>query len=237
VSSVNVHHFPYSSIIMINEENKICNGCETLSIEESIESYGNMINALKQMEPRWDPSGLHLMFGDLKVTQRLIDEFGLGRCLLRGDMWHLLNEVWPNRASFGKSVFEKIENFLHLMTTFDSVEEWDFAHKLAKKVLADDPEKCSKLDVIHNNPSYYAGYVLNDMEGSLGKHGDSHAEQNHSSIVAHLGNGGNLNLAEHVCQLPEFGTRKRFCKGEILRMCNLLLQGTTSPSTALNDTS
>jgi hypothetical protein len=52
----NVHHFPYSSIVMLNEENKICNGCETLLIEESTESYGNMINAFKQMGPRWDPS-------------------------------------------------------------------------------------------------------------------------------------------------------------------------------------
>jgi hypothetical protein len=39
------------------------------------------------------------------------------------------------------------------------------------------------------------------MEGSLGKQGDSHAEQNHSSIVAHLGNGGTLNLAGQVCHL------------------------------------
>jgi hypothetical protein len=29
----------------------------------------------------------------------------------------------------------------------------------------------------------------------------SHAEQNHSSIVAHLGKGGTLNLAEQVCHL------------------------------------
>jgi hypothetical protein len=27
--------FPYSSIVMINEENEICNGCETLYIEEN----------------------------------------------------------------------------------------------------------------------------------------------------------------------------------------------------------
>jgi hypothetical protein len=55
----------------------------------------------------------------------------------------------------------------------------------------------------HNNPNYYTGYVLKEMEGSLGKRGDSHAEHNHSSIVVHLGNGGNLNLAEHICQLLE----------------------------------
>jgi hypothetical protein len=117
----------------------------------------------------------------------------------------LMNEVWPSRHSFGKSVFEKIESMLPLMTTCSTVQEWDFAqHKSAAKlVLADDPEKCSKLDSIHNNPNYYDGYVLKEMEGSLGKRVDSHAEHNHSSVVAHLGNGGNLNLAEQVCQLLE----------------------------------
>jgi hypothetical protein len=70
-----------------------------------------------------------------------------------------------------------------------------------RTVLSDDPEKCSKLDDIHDNPSYYSGHILNDMEGSLGKKGDSHAEQNHSSIVAHMGKGGTLNLAEQVCAL------------------------------------
>jgi hypothetical protein len=46
-----------------------------------------MINALKQMEPRWDPSRVRLLFGDLKVPQTLVDESGLDSCLLRGDMW------------------------------------------------------------------------------------------------------------------------------------------------------
>jgi hypothetical protein len=30
----NAHHFPYSSVVMINDENKICNGCKALFIEE-----------------------------------------------------------------------------------------------------------------------------------------------------------------------------------------------------------
>jgi hypothetical protein len=197
----NAHHFPYSSVVMINDENKICNGCEALFIEERTDTYEKMIQALKTMEPRWDASGVKLLFGDMKVTQKLLDSAGLYSCRLRGDMWHLLNEVWPHQHSFGRTAFDQIGNFLRLMVTCETEAEWEFAYQSARKVLADDPEKCSKLDAIHSNPSYYSGHILHDMEGSLGKKGDSHAEQNHSSIVAHLGKGGTLNLAEQVCGL------------------------------------
>jgi hypothetical protein len=39
--------------------------------------------------------------------------------------------------------------------------------------------------------------------GSLGKNGDSMAEQNHSSVVAYLGDGGNFSTAEQVKALLE----------------------------------
>ena len=164
----NAHHFPYSSIVMVNDENKICNGCEALFIEERTDTYGKMIKALQTMEPRWDPSGVKFLFGDMKVTQSLLDSAGLHSCKLRGDMWHLLNEVWPHRSAFGRHAFDSIEQFLRLMVTCTTEVEWEFAYQSARKVLADDPRKCSKLDEIHSNPLYYSGYVLHMMEGSLG---------------------------------------------------------------------
>jgi hypothetical protein len=116
----NAHHFPYSSVVMINDENKICNGCEALFIEERTDTYQKMIQALKTMEPRWEPSGVKLLFGDMKVTQTLLDSAGLHACRLRGDMWHLLNEVWPHQHSFGRTAFYQISNFLRLMVTCDT---------------------------------------------------------------------------------------------------------------------
>jgi hypothetical protein len=100
-------HFPYSSNVMVNEENKICNACEALFVEERTDTYENMINALKTMEPIWEPSSVKLLFGDMKVTQALLGTAGLSACRLRGDMWHLMNEVWPHRSSFGRTSFGK----------------------------------------------------------------------------------------------------------------------------------
>jgi hypothetical protein len=64
-------------------------------------------------------------------------------------------EVWQHQSSFGRAAYEKIDNFLRLMVNCETEKEWNFAYQPAMKVLADDPaEKCSKLDAIHNNPSY-----------------------------------------------------------------------------------
>jgi hypothetical protein len=72
----NSFHFPYSSVVMVNEENKICNACEALFVEERTDTYEKMINALKTMEPRWESSSVKLLFGDMKVTQELLDTVG-----------------------------------------------------------------------------------------------------------------------------------------------------------------
>jgi hypothetical protein len=151
---------------MVNEENKICNACETLFIEERTDTYGLMINALKKMEPRWDPTNVRLLFGDLKVMQAILDSTGMDNCLLRGDMWHLMNEVWPHQNSSGRAAYAKISNFLQLMVGCENEKDWNFAYQSARKVLVDDPEKVSKLDAIHNNPNYFAGYILHQIEGS-----------------------------------------------------------------------
>jgi hypothetical protein len=135
-----------------------------------------MIKALKTMEPRWDPSGVRLLFGDMKVTQKLLDSAGLHSCWLCGDMWHLLNEVWPHHHSFGRTAFDKIDNFLRLMVTWETEAELEFVYQSARTVLANDPQKCSKFDTIHSNPYYYSDHILNDMEGSLGKKGEGHLQ-------------------------------------------------------------
>jgi hypothetical protein len=120
-------HFPYSSVVMLNEENKICNACEALFVEERTDNYENLINALKTMEPRWKPSSMKLLFGDMKVTQELLDAVGLSACRLRGDMWHLMNKVWPHPSCFGRTSFEKITSFLRLMLESKDENQWEFS--------------------------------------------------------------------------------------------------------------
>ena len=78
-------------------------------------------------------------------------------------------------------------------------EEWDDAFYSARRLLTNDNEKVEKLTNIYRDPSHFSGYYLVKVKGgSLGKHGDSHSEQNHGSVVAYLGQGGNLSIVEQV---------------------------------------
>ncbi len=54
---------------------------------------------------------------------------------------------------------------------------------------------------IHKNPQRFSGYILENIEGNLQRHGSAHVEQNHSSIVSHLGCGASWNLEDQVHKL------------------------------------
>ena len=57
------------------------------------------------------------------------------------------------------------------------------------------------LDTIYSKHSYYAGYFLRPVEGNLKVSGSVPAEQNHSSTVAYLGEGGKLSICQHISEL------------------------------------
>jgi hypothetical protein len=64
-----------------------------------------------------------------------------------------------------------------------------------------DPAKFSALQEIYENSSYYAGWYLREVEGNLSSVGSTPAEQNHSSVCAHLGDGATWQIAEQVSKL------------------------------------
>jgi hypothetical protein len=60
---------------------------------------------------------------------------------------------------------------------------------------------CSNLDVFYDQPERYGGYFLRGLEEHLGLRGDVAAEQNHSSVCAHLGEGATWQIAAQVSKL------------------------------------
>ena len=69
---------------------------------------------------------------------------------------------------------------------------------------------------------YYSCWYLNDIHGSFNCRGLTHAEQNHASIVCHLGSGGNFSIAEHLKLLIERQVRQSKIKSENkIRSCQL----------------
>ena len=79
---------------------------------------------------RFQLEKIKYIFADMKITNRLLEDLCISdTCTLRGDTWHLMNEVWPKRINFGNH-FSSIKNHLLTMLTSPHESDWDEAfHK------------------------------------------------------------------------------------------------------------
>ena len=80
-------------------------------------------------------------------------------------------------------------------------DEWETSYSSAKTHLLNDAEKFSALEEIYQDPSHYAGWFLKKIEGNLFLNGSIPAEQNHSSVAAHLGARASWSVVEQVSKL------------------------------------
>ena len=198
----NIVNWPYCGIVIKDHEMRIGLVCEFLGIGEDLDAYAWIIRMLAIMEPRWLVSNLKIIFGDQLITDGLLNRLDIKHtCLLRGDYYHLMNEVRPKNINFGLVVMEKIRPWLKQMLMSPEEEVWNRAYESICKVVENDTHKMVLLDEIYDNPGYYAGYHLKQIEGNIKLNGSVPAEQNHSSLQAHLGKGNHWSICENVKEL------------------------------------
>jgi hypothetical protein len=89
------------------------------------------------------------------------------------------------------------------MLKSNAKEEYKLSFDITMKTVVSDPLKASYIEKIFNNPQYYVGYYLHQIDGNLQMMGSAPAEQNHSSICQHIGNDTNWTVSENICQLIE----------------------------------
>ena len=207
--------WPYIGPVVKTNENEIRCVAESIVITEDISTYAWVLQTLVTMEPRWSLSKLKIIFADGLISDKLLSQLNISSsCVLRGDYFHLINEVFPKEHNFGRACFAKIKTYLQCMLLSKSKEEWDIAYDSAF-CLIDSPRKRKLLKTIYNKASYYAGYFTNDIPGNLRLHGTSAAESNHAAIVRHFGESGAWSIVYHIKRLLE---RQRFyIKSDILK--------------------
>jgi hypothetical protein len=191
--------WPYIGPVVKDSEMQVRCVAESICLEESHRMYVWIILMLVEMEPRFTLSFIDIIFGDQGLTDQILIDLGISlTCILRGDYHHLINEVWPH--TFGTHLYQKIRGYLDRML-LGSKSEWELSYTSAKQHLLHDAEKFSSLEQIYNNPSHFAGWFLKKIEGNLLLHGSVPAEQNHSSVAAHLGAGASWSVVEQVSKL------------------------------------
>jgi hypothetical protein len=176
---------------------KVRNVAESICLEESHRMYKWVLEVMCEIEPRFTMQSVDIIFADQILTQLFTDSLG-GDILLRGDYYHLMNEVFPEH--FGQNLYQKLRPLLDVMLTRGR-DEWEQAYQQASIILRDNAEKHSYVSDIHDNPKYYSAWYLSSVEGNLKMNGSVPAEQNHSSIIAHLGNGASWSITEHTNNL------------------------------------
>jgi hypothetical protein len=198
----NVFGWPYMGPTVKDGEMKIRQVAECIAIEETLENYQFVIQTMASIEKRWFLSELRIIFGDQFITNTLLENLGITfTCTLRCDYHHVVKEVWPKQ--FGLARFKQLKPYLTRMLKSKSQDEYRLSYELAMEIIQDDPLKASYVEMIYKNPEYYSGHTLRQIDGNLLMMGDAPAEQNHSSVAAHLGQGANWLVSEHVRQLIE----------------------------------
>jgi hypothetical protein len=195
----NKSNWPYIGPALKDCEMRVCLAAECLCIQECLDMYVWILEMMQEMEPQYQLSQTSIMFADELITPSVLVKLGIQTtCTLRGDQYHLLNEVWPE--AFG-SYCPQMRCHLEAMFTSTTLQQYETGYAGASAVIVHDPAMLSKLDVYYHQRERYAGYHLWDMVENLGLHGDAPAEQNHSSVIAHLGEGASWQIAEQVSKL------------------------------------
>ena len=192
--------WPYIAPVVKDNEMKVAVAAESIVTEETHEYYVWILQCMVEIEPRFQLCNVRIIFADQKITPTVLQELGIeSTCTLRGDFYHLLHEVWPNH--FHSSVYPQIQKFLRSMLLSSNLTEWDSAYVCASKILIEKPLMLSALNDIYGDPEKYGGFYLRGIEGNLMMNGDVLAEQNHSGVVAYLGDGACFAVAEQITHL------------------------------------
>ena len=196
----NTSGWPYIAPVVKDNEMKVAVAAESIVTEETHEFYIWIIQSMASIEPHFLLSNIRIMFADQKLTTTILHELGIeSSCILRGDFYHLLNEVWPDH--FHTSVYPLVKKFLRMMLLSKTTEEWEDSYKCGRDVVVNSPQMLSALDKIYEDPEKYSGYYLRGIEGNLMMNGDVSAEQNHSGVVAYLGVGAAYSISEQMTHL------------------------------------
>ena len=196
--------WPYIGPVIKTNENQTRCVAESIVITEDINMYKWILKTIEVMEPRWSLKDIKIIFADGLITNRLLHELNIAdTCVLRGDYYHLMHEIFPKEHNFGREAFASIKAYVRCMLMCKTKEEWESSYKSAVMLLEAYPRKIELLTSIYNKPSYYAGYYLTNIPGNLNIHGTAAAESNHAAIVRHFGDSGAWNMVYHIKKLLE----------------------------------
>jgi len=215
--AINTNCWPYVSITMYNELERVCLGCEAILTSERNESYKAIIDFVLEYSPLRTRDQIYVVAADGAINQcTLTDTLNLPNAKYMADQWHLFDSILPKR--FGKYFYELIHPTLRGMCLSNSKEEFDKYFNNGMQILKSRETRNTKAEEelikFSEEKETYSNYLLRQMRGSRGYHGSSLAESNHSSVLAHLNVAGNKGKNQYKVE-PLYMVKELFARQEI----------------------
>ena len=104
---INTFNWPYISICMYNEMEKLCIGCEGIVCSERVEAYKALIKFCTNNSPKISRDQIYALCSDGFVTQEIVrNVFDLPNAHFILDQWHLYDSILKKR--FTQLYYDKI---------------------------------------------------------------------------------------------------------------------------------
>jgi len=182
---LNSMDWPYNGLTMIDSDKKVVVGSESLCIGELNDCYVDILRSTVEMSGGRSLSDIQVIFGDCFIQTTLLDQLGItDTCRIFWDHYHLLQSVWPEflGKSFSGELKVALEGMVHAKTQLQF-------HEFCGKALAassSNPNHQEYIQKYIDSGEMYSTFALESAAMTLGRHGSSHAEQNHSSVMAYM---------------------------------------------------
>lgn len=184
---MNCYDWPYISLVVIDANGSPRVAAEGIACTERHDAYVAGVNALLKMSPGRTRDDVLVVFADGALNPDILgpENMNLPNANFVWDSYHLLNDVWPKYL--GGNWCGMLSSSLSDMLNANSQEEFDTVLSKIEETYAGRSDILNKVHLIAEKKDHYAKFVLDTMEGTCGKRSNNPAEQNHASIVAHLG--------------------------------------------------
>jgi hypothetical protein len=155
---------------------------------------------MSKIESDFELKNIQIIFADKLISDVVWGELGIkGTCTLCCDDYHLFQEDWIKYLmNIHIPKYDPVLTRCCLPGQSLSIVMLIFVPYPMCRTMWNIPPTSRRCTKSHHT---IAGYYLRDFDRNLELKGLVPAEQNHSSIVAHLGKGTNWSVVEHTSQL------------------------------------
>jgi len=173
-------HWPYVGPVVLDGQKKICVVAEGFVCGEIHEAYSFVLKSIFEMAPAKKKEDVGVVFSDSFLNDTVLRSVGMSaRHVL--DAYHLRTVDWPK--AYG-SHYSRVQRFLDKMLFANDEDEFNEGYNLASQELSG--KHLEYLNKYKQCPEKFSRFKIRSYPGNLGRHGSSHAEQNHSSITQRI---------------------------------------------------